>query len=60
MGLILPSAEFLRELRQLTEKNGALLIYDEVMTGFRLAGAALRSCFGRSLTWTVLGKIVGA
>src|SRR5437588_5652267 len=37
MGLVPPSDEFLAELRRLTEKHGALLIYDEVMTGFRLA-----------------------
>src|SRR5262249_4545162 len=37
MGLVRPSPEFLAELRRLTDKHGALLIYDEVMTGFRLA-----------------------
>src|SRR6516162_861804 len=37
MGLVTPSAEFLNALRRLTERHGALLIYDEVMTGFRLA-----------------------
>jgi glutamate-1-semialdehyde 2,1-aminomutase len=37
MGLITPSPEFLSGLRRLTEKHGALLIYDEVMTGFRVA-----------------------
>ena len=37
MGLVTPRPEFLAELRRLTEQHGALLIYDEVMTGFRLA-----------------------
>ncbi len=42
MGLVVPSREFLNELRRLTSHHGALLIYDEVMTGFR-AGAGRRS-----------------
>src|SRR5947208_3511576 len=37
MGLVPPAPEFLDQLRQLTQRHGALLIYDEVMTGFRLA-----------------------
>src|SRR5438045_2756236 len=37
MGLVTPSAEFRAELRSLTHQHGALLVYDEVMTGFRLA-----------------------
>ena len=42
MGLVVPSEEFRRDLRRLTHNSGALLIYDEVMTGFRLGYSALR------------------
>jgi glutamate-1-semialdehyde 2,1-aminomutase len=59
MGLVLPRPEFLRELRRLTEKHGALLIYDEVMTGFRLAFGGAQQLFGQKPDLTVLGKIVG-
>src|SRR5918911_3877698 len=45
MGLVVPTAEFLRELRRLTERHGALLIYDEVMTGFRLALGGAQELF---------------
>lgn len=59
MGLVVPSAEFLSELRGLTQKHGALLIYDEVMTGFRLALGGAQELFGQKPDLTVLGKIVG-
>ncbi|HEY7326849.1 MAG TPA: glutamate-1-semialdehyde 2,1-aminomutase [Gemmataceae bacterium] len=59
MGLVRPSAEFLNELRQLTDKHGALLIYDEVMTGFRLAYGGAQQLFHQMPDLTVLGKIVG-
>jgi glutamate-1-semialdehyde 2,1-aminomutase len=59
MGLVLPYAEFLKELRTLTEHHGALLIYDEVMTGFRLALGGAQELFGQKPDLTVLGKIVG-
>jgi glutamate-1-semialdehyde 2,1-aminomutase len=59
MGLVLPSAEFLGELRRLTERHGALLIYDEVMTGFRLAYGGAQQLLGQKPDLTVLGKIVG-
>lgn len=58
-GLIVPKAEFLISLRLLTEKHGALLIYDEVMTGFRLAYGGAQQLFGQRPDITVLGKIVG-
>src|SRR5262249_23677412 len=58
-GLIVPGDEFLAELRRLTQKHGALLIYDEVMTGFRLAYGGAQELFGQSPDLTVLGKIVG-
>src|SRR5579883_1178112 len=59
MGLVRPSAEFLSELRHLTGKHGALLIYDEVMTGFRLSYGGAQQLFHQMPDLTVLGKIVG-
>ena len=51
MGLVVPTPEFLRALRELTTKHGALLICDEVMTGFRVAlrrGAGAAWTFSRT------------
>jgi glutamate-1-semialdehyde 2,1-aminomutase len=59
MGLVEPRQEFLAELRRLTEEHGALLVYDEVMTGFRLAYGGAQELFGQRPDLTVLGKIVG-
>jgi len=59
MGLVVPSKEFLTELRRLTEHHGALLIYDEVMTGFRLALGGAQELLKQKPDLTVLGKIVG-
>jgi glutamate-1-semialdehyde 2,1-aminomutase len=59
MGLVVPRAEFLSELRRLTEQHGALLIYDEVMTGFRLAYGGAQQLYHQMPDLTVLGKIVG-
>jgi glutamate-1-semialdehyde 2,1-aminomutase len=59
MGLVRPSSEFLAELRRLTDKHGALLIYDEVMTGFRLSYGGAQQLFQQIPDLTVLGKIVG-
>ncbi|HEY7269257.1 MAG TPA: glutamate-1-semialdehyde 2,1-aminomutase, partial [Dehalococcoidia bacterium] len=59
MGLVRPSPEFLAELRRLTDKHGSLLIYDEVMTGFRLAYGGAQQLFQQMPDLTVLGKIVG-
>jgi glutamate-1-semialdehyde 2,1-aminomutase len=59
MGLVVPSKEFLAELRRLTHHLGALLIYDEVITGFRLALGGAQELFGQKPDLTVLGKIVG-
>ncbi len=59
MGVVLPEKSFLEEARVLTKKNNALLIFDEVMTGFRVAK---NSCFGRFSVVPDLicfGKIVG-
>ncbi len=59
MGLVRPSSEFLSGLRTLTTDHGALLIYDEVMTGFRLAYGGAQELFQQTPDITVLGKIVG-
>src|SRR6516225_1577692 len=59
MGFVTPSAEFLNALRRLTERHGALLIYDEVMTGFRLAYGGAQMLLKQKPDLTVLGKIVG-
>jgi glutamate-1-semialdehyde 2,1-aminomutase len=59
MGLVVPKMEFLTELRRLTQKHGALLIYDEVMTGFRLASGGAQELYKQKPDLTVLGKIVG-
>ena len=59
MGLVVPSDEFRSELRHLTQHHGALLIYDEVMTGFRLAYGGAQGLFGDTPDLTVLGKIIG-
>jgi glutamate-1-semialdehyde 2,1-aminomutase len=59
MGLVVPSAEFVSELRRLTLHYGALLIYDEVITGFRLALGGAQELLKQSPDLTVLGKIVG-
>ncbi len=59
MGLVMPAPEFRAELRRLTLQHGALLIYDEVMTGFRLALGGAQELYGDKPDLTVLGKIVG-
>jgi glutamate-1-semialdehyde 2,1-aminomutase len=59
MGLVAPRQEFLTELRRLTQHHGALLIYDEVMTGFRLAYGGAQELYAQKPDLTVLGKIVG-
>jgi glutamate-1-semialdehyde 2,1-aminomutase len=59
MGLVTPSPEFRAELRRLTHQHGALLVYDEVMTGFRLSYGGAQGLFGDTPDLTILGKIVG-
>ncbi len=59
MGLVTPTKDFLSALRHLTQKHGALLIYDEVMTGFRLALGGAQQLQIVKPDLTVLGKIVG-
>jgi len=59
MGLVVPTPEFRSELRRLTREHGALLIYDEVMTGFRLSYGGAQQLFGDEPDVTALGKIIG-
>ena len=59
MGVVKPTPEFLTALRTLTERHGALLIFDEVMTGFRLALGGAQALFGMKPDLTTLGKIIG-
>ena len=59
MGLVPPRAGYLPRLRELTKEAGALLIFDEVMTGFRLALGGAQERFGVTPDLTVLGKIIG-
>lgn len=59
MGTVIPSTEFLQTLRELTWKHGALLICDEVMTGFRVAPGGAQQLLDFTPDITTLGKIVG-
>lgn len=59
MGLVVPSQPFLKGLRELTRKHGALLICDEVMTGFRVARGGAQQLLEIEPDLTTLGKIVG-
>ena len=59
MGLVLPTDAFLSTLRQLTQQHGSVLIFDEVMTGFRVAYGGAQSRLGIQPDMTTLGKIVG-
>ncbi len=59
MGLVVPTSDFLQALRTLTQHLGALLIFDEVMTGFRVAYGGAQSLFNIKPDLTTLGKIVG-
>lgn len=58
-GVVLPKPGFLAALRSITERHGALLVFDEVITGFRLALGGAQELFGVRPDLTTLGKIVG-
>jgi glutamate-1-semialdehyde 2,1-aminomutase len=58
-GTIAPEAEYLQGLRQITAQYGALLILDEVMTGFRLSLGGAQQVYGVTPDLTTLGKIIG-
>ncbi len=59
MGLVLPEPGFLAGLRELTENDGALLIFDEVMTGFRVGPGGVQGRDGILPDLTTLGKVIG-
>ncbi|MDB4786374.1 MAG: glutamate-1-semialdehyde 2,1-aminomutase [Planctomycetaceae bacterium] len=59
MGCVIPQAGFLEGLRELCTEYGALLIFDEVMTGFRVALGGAQERFGVTPDLTTLGKIIG-
>lgn len=59
MGVIPPQKGFLKKLRSITKKNGALLIFDEVITGFRLGMGGAQKYYGVTPDITCLGKIIG-
>ena len=58
-GFVPPDAGFLEGLRVLTEENNALLVFDEVMTGFRIAYGGAQEKFGITPDLTTLGKVIG-
>jgi glutamate-1-semialdehyde 2,1-aminomutase len=59
MGLVLPRPGFLQELRELTAAAGALLVFDEVMTGFRVHPGGAQALYGVRPDLTTLGKVIG-
>jgi glutamate-1-semialdehyde 2,1-aminomutase len=59
MNLVLPKAGFLEGLRTLCERNGAVLIFDEVMTGFRVHPQGAQGLYGITPDLTTLGKVIG-
>jgi glutamate-1-semialdehyde 2,1-aminomutase len=58
-GFILPKAGFLQGLRELADRHGALLLFDEVMTGFRVAYGGAQARYGVTPDLTCLGKVIG-
>src|SRR5256886_14905887 len=59
MGVVPPERGFLTALRRLCDGSGALLIFDEVITGFRVARGGAQELYGVRPDLTILGKIVG-
>lgn len=59
MNLVQPSQEFVHTLRQITADHGTVLIYDEVMTGFRVALGGVQSLHGITPDLTTMGKVIG-
>jgi len=59
MNLVRATAEFLRTMRELTARHGAILVFDEVMSGFRVALGGAQSLYGIDPDMTVLGKVIG-
>nr|WP_312577090.1 glutamate-1-semialdehyde 2,1-aminomutase [Sedimentibacter sp.] len=59
MGVVAPNIEFMQELRKITEENNIVLIYDEVITGFRLSYGGAAELFGIVPDMVCFGKIIG-
>ncbi len=59
MGVVPPASEFLAQLRRLCDINESLLIFDEVVTGFRVSYAGAQGMYGIDPDLTILGKIIG-
>lgn len=59
MGVVPPDMDFMKGLREITESEGTVLIFDEVITGFRLAYGGAQEVFGIKPDMTTLGKIIG-
>jgi glutamate-1-semialdehyde 2,1-aminomutase len=59
MGVVPPATDFLKGLREISRRNGALLIVDEVITGFRLHNGSVQALLGIEADLTTLGKIIG-
>jgi glutamate-1-semialdehyde 2,1-aminomutase len=59
MGLVLPESGFLQRLRSLTKASGSLLIFDEVITGFRVGCGGAQGFYGMKPDLTCLGKVIG-
>jgi glutamate-1-semialdehyde 2,1-aminomutase len=59
MGVVPPESGFLQGLRSLCDVHGALLVFDEVITGFRLAGGGAQAVYGVTPDLTCLGKVMG-
>ncbi len=59
MGCVPPQPGFLKELRELCDEHGSLLIFDEVMTGFRLSAGGAQQMYGVMPDLTTMGKIIG-
>ena len=59
MGLVPPQPGYLAALRELTAKHGSLLVFDEVMTGFRVAYGGAQALYGITPDLTALGKVIG-
>jgi len=59
MGLVLPEPGFLEGLREVTSAHGALLVFDEVMTGFRVHPGGAQTLYGVTPDLTTLGKVIG-
>ncbi len=59
MGVVLPKGDFLKTIRKLCTKNASILIFDEVITGFRIKYGSVQELFGVKADLTCLGKIIG-